>query len=56
MKNENEAPQWVREARVAWRKESSQSSGNFDPKWIKRFLGYLESRNGGRLPERGMTR
>lgn len=54
MKKENEAPMWLREARLAWSEESAQSTCELDPKWapiwIKRFLHYLENRNGGVLP------
>ena len=45
---------WLREAREAWPEESAQSTSELDPEWgpiwIKRFLHYLKSRNGGVLP------
>ncbi|MGK0238750.1 MAG: integron integrase [Candidatus Pelagisphaera sp.] len=54
MKKKNEAPLWLREARMAWPEESAQSTCELDSKWtpiwIKRFLHYLESRNSGVLP------
>lgn len=54
MESTQEEPEWLCRARAAWLKENLPSGldAEWSPFWIKRFLRYLEVRNGGSLPER----
>ena len=53
MKSESNCPEWLSRARALW--PSGGAPGgldrNWSPKWIKRFLVYLEKRNRGVLPQ-----
>ncbi len=52
MTTSNDEPQWLGSARAAWPKNSAPEGldSTWSPYWIKRFLTYLEHRNGGALP------
>ncbi|MBD5780282.1 hypothetical protein IEN85_12335 [Pelagicoccus sp. NFK12] len=52
MTNEPDQPEWLRRARKLWIASGAPAGLDeaWSPKRIKRFLSYLEKRNGGRLP------
>ncbi len=46
-------PDWLARARSNWKsKEAPLPDAKWSAHWIKKFLGYLEVRNDGKLPER----
>ena len=48
MKKPLSEPHWLRMARSRW---PEGLDSKWSPYWIKKFLGYLEMRNQGRLPD-----
>ncbi len=50
MKNESNCPEWLDRARALWpsRGAAVGLDKNWSPKWIKRFIVYLEKPNGRR--------